>query len=183
MVAYPTETFFGLGVDITNPKALRTLFELKGREANKPFPVLLSNKPYLATLCPSIPSGASKLIDAYWPGPLTIVLSAPGLSPLLQNKNGGVGFRVSAHPQARALVQAFGGAITTTSANLAGCPPAATSQDIRQTFPDGDVLILPEVSAPQGHKPSTVIEFFHSHDWVIHREGSIPSQAISAMLT
>jgi L-threonylcarbamoyladenylate synthase len=134
VVAYPTETFYGLGVNALDELALARLRHLKGRDANKPISVLVSGPEMLESLCKTLPPLARRLIAAYWPGPLTLALPArKGLPPSLVS-DGCVAVRESSHPTAEALVSAFGAPVTTTSANPGGEPPATTPEEVEEMF-------------------------------------------------
>ena len=124
IVAFPTESSYGLGVDALSSHALERLFALKRREPGKPPPILISDDRMLELLVAHVPPRARELMARFWPGPLTLVLPArPGLPASLVS-DGGVGVRRSPHPLADALVAAFGGPVTATSANLSGRPAA-----------------------------------------------------------
>ncbi|HVU50814.1 MAG TPA: L-threonylcarbamoyladenylate synthase, partial [Polyangia bacterium] len=129
IVAYPTETFYGLAVDASDELALARLRELKGR-AEKAFSVLVVGPEMLAGLVEPPPEKARALMERYWPGALTLALPARAGVPAALVADGCVAVRESPHPLARALVRAFGGPITATSANLAGAPPATTPDEV-----------------------------------------------------
>jgi L-threonylcarbamoyladenylate synthase len=153
VVAYPTETFYGLGVDATDEAALARLAALKGRGAEKAISVLVVGPEMLDRLCVPDPSARS-LMAAHWPGPLTLALPArPGLpAPIVAD--GCVAVRESPHPLARALVAAFGRPVTTTSANHAGAPPATTAAQVRASFGDGCHVL--DGGPTPGGAPSTL---------------------------
>lgn len=154
VVAYPTETFYGLAVNALDELALARLRHLKGRDADKAISVLVTGPEMAAELCRSIPPLARRLMAAYWPGPLTLALPArKGLPPPLVS-DGFVAVRESPHPTARALVAAFGGPITATSANLSGQPPATTPEVVEETF-EGKCRVL-HGGATAGGAPSTL---------------------------
>lgn len=135
LVAFPTETCYGLAADPFNERALYTLFQVKNRSFKKPVLLLIDDLSLLETLVARIPEIYLPLIERYWPGPLTLIFPArPELSPLLTGGTGTVGVRISPHPLARQLIQAFGRAITATSANLSGLPPACSAAEIRSQF-------------------------------------------------
>jgi L-threonylcarbamoyladenylate synthase len=134
VVAYPTETFYGLGVNALDELALARLRLLKGRDANQPISVLVSGPEMLERLCKTVSPAARRLIDAHWPGPLTLALPARRGLPRSLVSDGCVAVRESSHPTAQALVQAFGGPVTTTSANPAGRPPATTPEAVEEVF-------------------------------------------------
>jgi len=121
ILIYPTETFYGLGVDIQNPQSVEMLFQLKGREANRPVSILISSPEQCKDLVLFLEPMAERLIDHFFPGPLTLVLPvSPNLNPALHAGTGWIGVRQSSHPLAQRLIEEFGGPITTTSANPSG---------------------------------------------------------------
>jgi L-threonylcarbamoyladenylate synthase len=153
VVAYPTETFYGLGVDAFNVAALDRLRALKGR-GEKAISVLIEGDEMLARVCAGVPSRARALMARHWPGPLTLALPArPGLPEALV-ADGCIAVRQSPHPTARALVAAFGGPVTTTSANRAGEPPATTAAMVRAALGDGCFVL--DGGATPGGAPSTL---------------------------
>jgi L-threonylcarbamoyladenylate synthase len=138
VVAYPTETFYGLGANAFDEKAVQKVFKLKSRDRKKPFSVLVSNTGMLRMLVVEVPLLAQKLIEAFWPGPLTLVLPAkPGLPPHLVGEEGRVAVRVSSHPIAQSIVQGVGQPITTTSANPSGKASALNAQQVNDYFKEG----------------------------------------------
>jgi len=154
VVAYPTETFYGLGVNALDELALARLGRLKGREAGKPISVLVSGQEMIELLCKTVPPAARRLMAAYWPGPLTLVLPARKGIPAPLVSDGCVAVRESPHPTAQALVDAFGGPVTTTSANRAGEPPATTAEAVEEIF-EGQCRVI-HGGATTGGAPSTV---------------------------
>ncbi len=159
IVAFPTETFYGLAVDPFNEKALTDLFRLKGRPFHKPFLVLIQDEIQLPSLASSIPSAYRPLMQAFWPGPLTLVFPAsPKLSPILTGDGDGIGVRISPHPVARDFGQIWGGPMTATSANLSGMPAARTADEVRQSLGDGVTCIL-DGGQTHGGRSSTVVGF------------------------
>jgi L-threonylcarbamoyladenylate synthase len=131
VAAFPTETFYGLGADARNEEALQKIFQIKGREENKPLLLLIGDRDWLSGLVRNLPPVAGRLMEKFWPGPLTLVFEAsPRLSALLTGGTGTVGVRLSPHPVAQALIQAVGRAITATSANLSGQPSASVAAEV-----------------------------------------------------
>jgi L-threonylcarbamoyladenylate synthase len=156
VVAFPTETFYGLAVDALDASALERLFALKGRGAEKTSALIVADISMLAALCATIPDKARKLAASYWPGPLTLALPArPGLPDAIV-QNGFVAARVSPHPVAHALVLAFGRPITATSANPAGAPPPRTVAELRASFAAASPFVLDGGETPGG-LPSTLV--------------------------
>lgn len=135
VVAFPTETYYGLAVDPFNGQAVARLFAVKRRPASKPVLVLIEDRDHLQRLTVETPEQFSPLMAAFWPGPLTLIFPAqPTLSTYLTAETGTIGIRVSSHPLALKLCALAGGAITATSANRSGCPPARTEQEVTAQF-------------------------------------------------
>jgi len=154
VVAYPTETFYGLGVNAMDELALARLRQLKGRD-EKAISVLVVGDEMIDRLCRTVSPLARRLMKRYWPGPLTIALPARRGLPLPLVMDGCIAIRESPHPTARALVEAFGGPITATSANPAGDPPAITPEAVEEAF-DGRCRVLHGGVTPGG-APSTLV--------------------------
>jgi L-threonylcarbamoyladenylate synthase len=155
VVAFPTETFYGLAVDALDEAALAKLRALKGREAEKAFSLLISGREMLASLCLDISPTAERLMAQHWPGPLTLALPArPGL-PSSIVADGCVAVRMSPHSLAQALVVAAGRSITATSANPAGAAPPRTVSEVAAYFAPPTCLILDGGTTP-GDQPSTL---------------------------
>jgi L-threonylcarbamoyladenylate synthase len=180
LVVYPTETVYGLGVDASNPTALHRLAEVKGRAEGKPISVLIAEAAMLGDLVSDISPAAAVLMRHFWPGPLTIVLTArPGLSEVLTAGTGTIGIRLSSHPTATALVRACGRPITASSANPAGMPPPHEVEAAKRYFGtqvdayvDGGVL--------HGVPPSTVVDA--RGRVAIVRAGAVAPEAVYAAL-
>jgi L-threonylcarbamoyladenylate synthase len=154
VVAYPTETFYGLGVDAFDLAALERLRAVKGR-GEKAISVLIEGEAMLARLCAEIPPAAQELMRRHWPGALTIALPARDGLPAALVSDGFVAVRQSPHPLARALVAGLGGPVTTTSANRAGEPPATTAAAVVAAL--GDACHLLDGGATAGGAPSTLV--------------------------
>lgn len=157
IVAFPTETFYGLAVDPFNEQALGALFRLKNRPLDKPFLVLIQKQKQLADLASSIPTLYRPLMEAFWPGPLTLVFPAgSGLSPLLTGGSSGIAVRISSHPVAMKFSQLWGSAFTATSANMSGMSAACNADEVRQIFGNKIGYIL-DGGQTAGGKSSTVL--------------------------
>lgn len=180
VVAFPTETFYGLLARIDRPQALARLFELKGRPADNPLPVIVADIRQTRALWREVPSPAQKLIDSFWPGPLTLVLSSvPALSELITADTGTVGARQPGSAAARGIAAMAGQALAATSANPADRPPATSPAQVRAYF--GDAVTIadgPQLPASRG---STVIDLTQ---WppVLVRAGDVPRQHIEKAL-
>jgi L-threonylcarbamoyladenylate synthase len=154
IVAYPTETFYGLGVDALDELALARLRALKGRDG-KAISVLVDGPAMLDSICGVVPPLATALMRRYWPGALTIALPAQSGLPSALVDGGFVAVRQSSHPTAQALVAALGRPLTTTSANRAGEPPATTDEAVEEIFA-GRCRVL-HGGATAGGAPSTLV--------------------------
>jgi len=182
VIVYPTETFYGMGADALSSAALDRLFALKGREPGKPVALIAADARSAFELAREVPEAARRLADAFWPGPLTLVLPArDNLPEPLIGPDGGVGVRVSSHPIARALAAGLGRPITATSANLAGGQPATTLREARDAF-GAKVKVYLEGGKLAASAPSTVV-VCGRNEWRILREGAISDRAIAAALS
>ena len=143
LVAFPTETVYGLGADASNPRALDRLFSVKGRPADHPVIVHVARAAQLDDLGRDVPDVAHTLADAFWPGPLTLVVRrrTDRVAAAATGGRDTVGIRVPDHPVARALLDAFGDGIAAPSANRFGRVSPTTAQHVRDDL-DGDVDIV-----------------------------------------
>lgn len=155
VVGFPTETFYGLGVNALDDIALARLRALKGRSQEKAISVLVSGVDMLDALCLGLSPLARRLIREYWPGPLTLALPARRGLPAPLVSKGFVAVRHSPHPTAQALVEAFGGPVTATSANRAGESPATTPEAVEAVF-EGRCRVIHGGTTPGG-APSTLV--------------------------
>lgn len=131
LVAFPTETVYGIGADAFNDKAVERLYEAKGRPASNPLQVLVARMDDVDLLANEIPPVARAIMDRFFPGPLTLVLRAsPAVSERITAGTGNVGIRMPDHPVALALIQAAGTPIAASSANLSGQPPPRTADEV-----------------------------------------------------
>jgi L-threonylcarbamoyladenylate synthase len=137
-IAFPTETFYGLLARIDRPAAIERIFELKGRAAHAPLPVIAADAAVARSLWLDVPPAAQTLIDAFWPGPLTLVLPArePWASSPLTGGSGALGVRVPGSAAARGIAAMAGGALAATSANPSDRPPAMDAAAVRAYFGD-----------------------------------------------
>jgi len=178
VVAFPTETYYGLAVDPFNRQAVERLFQLKCRPAAKPILLLIDKQERLSNLAAEIPSQFLHLMDRFWPGPLTLIFPAQqGLSHTLTAGTGTVGVRISSHPLASALCALAGGTITATSANLSGLPPAVSEHEILAQFGTRLDWLL-KGGPTQGGSPSTIVTT-HGDSLRVVRQGAIPFSEIS----
>ncbi|MGR0480988.1 MAG: L-threonylcarbamoyladenylate synthase [Candidatus Electronema sp. V4] len=151
LVAFPTETYYGLGVDPCNTEALRRLFAVKRRAADKPVLVLVADQSQVPLLADEMPEPLRLLMNRFWPGPLTLVFPAKkNLPELLTGGSGTVGIRQSPEPTAAQLLAAFGRPVTATSANRSGKTAAVTAADVEAAFGLEIDLILDGGRTPGG---------------------------------
>jgi L-threonylcarbamoyladenylate synthase len=181
VMAFRTDTFYGLGADPFNQDALRAINSLKGRDGGKPILVVISDEPVAWRFI----EGRTKLFEVvserHWPGALTLVVKArPGLPVELTAGSGSVGLRLPDDKDVRDFVRACGGALTATSANLAGDSPARTALDVERSFPSGLALIIDGGEA-RGDKPSTVLDVSGTTPRLI-REGAVSRRQLEETL-
>jgi len=177
IIAYPTETFYGLGADATNEKAIEKIFAVKGRNFKNPISLIIGQADEVYPLVQEIPETARKLMAAFWPGPLTIVfLAADKISPLLTAGSGKIGLRVSSNPGAQGIVQKLKRPLTATSANLSGTPECTqASEVVEQIGKNIDAIV--DLGTTPGTAGSTVIDVTCDPP-VILREGAISRKTI-----
>ena len=143
LVAFPTETVYGLGANASNPAAVQKVFALKGRPPNHPVIVHIDDPKYLRRWAREITPEAQKLADAFWPGPLTLVLPrADGVHDAVTGGQDTVAVRIPSHPMAQQLLTAFGGGIAAPSANRYGRLSATRPEHVRDEFGDEVKVIL-----------------------------------------
>ncbi|HEY2988641.1 MAG TPA: L-threonylcarbamoyladenylate synthase [Candidatus Binatia bacterium] len=172
VIVFPTETFYGLGVDALDAAAIERIVFLKGRNPDSPIAVIVADREMLTQVVPEVSPITEKLISRFWPGPLTLVLPAKhGLPAPLLNREGKIGVRVSSHPIAIRLTRELGRPITATSANPSRKRPARTIQEARGYFVGGIEVFL-HAGSLTGRAGSTVVEVIGSRLKVI-REGEI----------
>ena len=182
IVAYPTETYYALGADPRNAAALEAVSRLKGRDsADKPLLLLVDSLEAVGDWVDEVPAEFAQLAEHFWPGPLTLVLpAAPALPPALTGGGGGVALRWTSHPVARRFIRECGGALTGTSANRTGQPPADTAQQVRETFGD-DIAGLVDGGRTPGGAPSTVLDLTGEGAAVL-RSGAVADEAIGQVV-
>lgn len=182
VVAFPTETFYGLAVDPFNVGALERLFRLKERSGDKPVLVLIDKIERLPRLASKIPGQYRKLIAGFWPGPLTLVFAGLAQLPdLLTDADGTVGVRLSSHPIARRLAMVVGGVITGTSANPSGLPAAVSAAQVKEMFPVGIDHVIDGGDVPGGL--GSTIAGVEGNGLKLIRAGSIPYEELIATIS
>lgn len=157
VVAFPTETVFGLGAAISRPDGVRLVFDLKRRPLSQPLPALVSSAEMAHPLVAEWPARADAMARRHWPGPLTLVLAKSPLVPDVVTAGGRtIALRCPAHPVALALIEALGEAVAATSANLHRGAPALAADEVRRVFPHELVTVLDGPPPPAG-LPSTIL--------------------------
>ena len=172
LLVYPTETCYGLGADATKIKTVKKVFKVKKRSHDKPIPILVSDLEMMKKYG-KVTEEIKFLAKKFLPGPLTIITEKKKTIPNILNSKE-IGFRISKHPVASALVREVGVPITTTSANISGQPPLYKIKDIIRIFYEKVEMIL-DCGNLKKRKPSTV---FHVKSKKIIREGSISGRTL-----
>src|SRR5690348_2207581 len=181
LVAFPTETVYGLGANAQNPAAVRRIFEAKGRPATHPVIVHLDSPRYLHRWVREVPEGAIKLAEAFWPGPLTLVMPrAAHVHDVVTGGQDTIAIRVPAHPMAQQLLTAFGGGIAAPSANRYGRLSATRAEHVREELGDAVRLVLDGGECQLGLE-STIVSFEGASVRLL-RPGSVTAGQIRAVV-
>lgn len=181
VIAYPTETVYGIGGDPLRLDVIERIDQLKGRDPEKTFLLLVSSRIQWNAYVERIPAFAIPLIKKFWPGPLTLIFPASRMLPFrLTGEKGTIGLRESSDPICQALVAAFGKPLISTSANPSGKPPARSAQEVMAYFPQGLDLIL-DGGERRTFQPSTVLDVTHERP-VLIRTGPIDKMALEQVI-
>jgi len=181
LVAFPTETVYGLGADASRPDAVRRIFAAKGRPADHPVIVHLHDTTRIADWARAMPVGAERLAAAFWPGPLTLILPrAARVADVVTGGQDSVGLRVPSHPVARALLAVFGGGIAAPSANRFGRISPTTARHVADDLGDAVATILDGGACDVGIE-STIVSFAGDAP-VLLRPGAIGILDLSRVL-
>jgi L-threonylcarbamoyladenylate synthase len=181
LVAYPTETFYGLAGNPRDGAALDRVFQAKGRPDRMALPLIAADPEAAVTCFRHFPESARKLAAAFWPGPLTLVLpAADDLPRRLLGGGSTVGIRVSSHPVALALARAAGGPIIATSANRSGQPPPQSAAEVEQALGQ-DVSLILDGGVTRGGPASTVLDLAADPPRVV-RSGAVPLSELERVL-
>lgn len=184
VIAFPTDTYYGLGADIDNDDAIKRIFDIKRRPHDRPILILISDREDLMPLISTrdIPVFVDRLMDEFWPGPLTIVFHASeGMSEVLTGSTGKIGVRLPAHPFCRSLVRELGRPLTATSANISGKPSLCSPSDVLDAIGDRiDALV--DGGMTHGGAVSTVIDATGA-ELVVIREGVISEGQLKEILS
>ncbi len=158
VIAYPTDTLFGIGADYKSEKAVERIVKIKQRDRVKGLPVLLATMNDMHTLARDIPSVGFILARAFWPGPLTLIVkAAEDVSDLITGGRGTIALRIPDHPVAIKIIEELGRPIIGTSANMSGMDNLLSAHDIREAFGD-QIDYVVGYSKPYIGRPSTIID-------------------------
>lgn len=181
IVAFPTETFYGLAADPRSAIAVSRIFQVKQRPPDQALPLIAASTRQVAESAGTLTPLAERLALQGWPGPLTLVIPAsPHLCAEVHLSTGRIAVRVPADAVARALAEAAGHAITSTSANVSSQPPASTADDVVAAFGEGiDVLI--DAGPTPGGLPSTIVDATGEVP-ILLRAGAVPWERVLEFL-
>lgn len=181
LVAFPTDTLYGLGAAVSSDQGVQRLFEAKKRPLESPVPILLSAGNQLSRVAQEVPDLALKLAGRFWPGALTLVLKRnPGFRSLALAGRDDVAVRVPAHAVPRRLIEALGEPVTGTSANISGRPAPPTAQEVAEQLGESVDVIIDGGRTPIGVE-STVIDLVGETPRLL-REGAISRAQIEAVI-
>lgn len=180
IIAIPTDTVYGLGADPFNPGAVQKLYTVKGRPDGNPIPLVLSSVADIHRFSQNLPDFFFQLTDRFWPGGLTIVIESKGLLPVLTAGGNTVGVRIPDNPLLLKILQAFGGPMAITSANLSGEPPATSAEEIGEELASRIDMIVDGGKTP-GPIPSTVYDISVSPP-LVRRRGVISEETLAKEL-
>jgi L-threonylcarbamoyladenylate synthase len=181
LVAFPTETVYGLGADASNPKAVARLYAVKGRPADHPVIVHFASAGEAFSFAKHVPDAARKLAAKFWPGPLTLILNASDKAkPFVTGGQPSVGIRVPSHPIAQQLLKAFGGGVAAPSANRFGRVSPTTAAHVREDLGQDVDLVLDGGPTEVGIE-STIVDL-SGNAAVLLRPGTISQAELQAIV-
>lgn len=175
LIAYPTDTVYGLAADFRNADAIEKIYAAKDRDSRKPVAILVGSSDQLELVMQELTPGAARLAARFWPGALTLIV--PRRSDLPENLSPymTIGVRMPNHPWALQLLRELG-PLATTSANLSGQPDAVTAQDVLR-YLDGRVDLVLDGGRCPGGVPSTVVDCTSTEPRIL-REGALTAKQI-----
>jgi L-threonylcarbamoyladenylate synthase len=171
IIAYPTETFYGIGAKFDLEASLKRIYELKSRPPEKAMPLIIGQRQTLSVLASHINDKALRLMERFWPGPLTILLPANKTLSEYIVSEGKVAVRIPGESFALSLAKTAGFPITATSANLSGMPPAEDAETVIKYFGENIDLIIDGGKTPGG-LPSTIVDTTEDEIKIL-RQGAI----------
>jgi len=176
VIAFPTDTVYGLGADAFNSTAVERIYEIKNRPKHRQLPLLIADVERLTTLAGPIPEIAWFLAKRFWPGGLTLVLPKTDSLPVYLAPGPTIAVRVPDHPVCLAIIHHLGNPIIGTSANISGHPAALTADEVRQQLGRKIDFVINGGKCPGG-KESTVVDVTRESPTIL-RQGIIPSHEI-----
>jgi len=181
VMAYPTETFYGLGAAALSARAVARIYQLKARDPGKPLPVIASDLDMVGEIAGPLPPVFWTLAEEFWPGPLTLVLKASAAIPaFLAGPGGSIAVRIPPVSWVRRLVYEMSQPLTATSANLSGEEEITDAADVASVF-EGKIELIVDGGAAPGGAPSTVLDLTTPEPGFL-RVGAIPAEKIRAVL-
>ncbi|MBW2636235.1 MAG: threonylcarbamoyl-AMP synthase [Deltaproteobacteria bacterium] len=181
VISYPTETFYGLGADAANEKAIEKIYAIKGREDKKPISIIIGSAQDIDIFAVNISEGSRKLMERFWPGGLTLVFEAsPTIPEILTAETGKIGIRYSSHAIAAHLARNLPGGLSATSANISGEKECTSADEVIETLSDRIDALIDGGTTPGGSS-STVVDVSMEPP-VILREGIISSSLIDEII-
>jgi L-threonylcarbamoyladenylate synthase len=181
VIAYLTDTLYGIGADALNPAAVQKVFAIKSRSGEKALPVIIGHRDMLSKLVVEISADAEELIAHFWPGPLSLILLAsPVLPGILHGNLGKIAVRVPACAVARELAAACGGALTATSANRSGAAPSQNIEDVLARL-GNDIDLFVDSGPAIETRPSTMVDVTVSPARLL-REGALSFGKLNAVV-
>jgi len=181
VIAFPTDTFYGLGADPFNPDAISKIFRIKQRPPDKPLLILIHSSDLLEQVAQEVTGNALKLMEHFWPGPLTLILkAAPSLPDALTAGTGTIGIRLPDHPFTSKFLEILERPLTAPSANISGAGELRTAHEVEEELGDKVDLIVDGGPAPGG-KPSTVLDTTKNPP-VLIREGALSRRDLESIL-
>jgi len=176
VIAFPTDTVYGLGADAFNSRAVERIYEIKNRPKHQQFPLLIADTSQLTAMADPIPGIAWFLAERFWPGGLTLVLPKADSLPAYLAPVSSIAVRVPNHPICLTLIQRLGNPVIGTSANISGKPAALTADEVGQQLGGKIDFIINGGKCPGGRE-STVVDVTREAP-VILRQGIIPAYEI-----
>ena len=182
LIVFPTETFYGIGCNAMDPDAVGAVFSVKRRDLCLPLPLVISRREQLGTLVTEVPAEASRLMDIFWPGPLSLVLPARDDVPDLLTANPRrLAVRCSSHPAVIAMCEMSGCVLVASSANIIGKPPVCLPEMLDAELTAGVAGIFVAGPVPAGGLPSTVVDVRKQRGGAVIRvlrAGAVPAEAL-----
>lgn len=181
LVAFPTDTVYGIGADAFNEGAVRQIFVAKRRDTNKPLQVLIAQKSDLQAIAEDQSEILERLAAEFWPGPLTLVMLARADFPRRVRCNRDtIGVRMPANPIALRLIEAFGAPMAATSANISGSPDPMNAGEVMD-YLGGNVDLILDGGPTPGGVPSTVLDI-SVHPPAVLRQGKLSREDLDKVL-